>query len=75
MHVQSKIFGFLAALLLVSSLASAQVVAVNPVPGNNPASGTNLLNALAGITDASAAKPYVLKLAPGTYDIGATRSP
>jgi hypothetical protein len=62
----------LAALLLVSSLASAQVVTVSPVPGNATASGTNLLNALAGITDATAAKPYVLRLDPGIYDVGST---
>jgi hypothetical protein len=62
----------LAALLLVSSLASAQVVTVSPVPGNATASGTNLLNALAGITDATAAKPYVVRLDPGTYDVGST---
>ena len=54
----------LAALLLVSSLASAQVVTVSPVPGNATASGTSLLNALAGITDATAAKPYVVRSRP-----------
>jgi len=68
----SKCLWAFAALLLISSLASAQVVTVSPVPGNNTASGTNLLNALAGIVDASAAKPYVLRLEPGTYDIGST---
>ena len=68
----SKCLWAFAALLLISSLTSAQVVTVSPVPGNNTASGTNLLNALAGIVDASVNKPYVLKLEPGTYDIGST---
>lgn len=68
----SKCFWAFAALLLIASLASAQVVTVSPVPGNNTASGTNLLNGLAGIVDASVNKPYVLKLEPGTYDIGST---
>lgn len=34
--------------------------------------GDDLIAALAGITDASASKPYLLKLEPGVYDIGAT---
>jgi hypothetical protein len=68
----SKCLWAFAALLLISSLASAQVVNVSPVPGNNTASGTNLLNALAGIVDATSAKPYVLRLQPGIYDIGGT---
>ena len=69
---KGKYFGLFAALLLISSLASAQVVNVSPVPGNPAASGTNLLNALAGIVDAASAKPYVLRLDPGIYDIGST---
>ena len=45
-----------------------QTVIVNPAstPGG---SGTNLVNALAGITDASATKPYLLKIEPGIYDL------
>lgn len=49
-----------------------QTVWVHPVPGNATASGTALINALAGITNASAAKPYVLKIEPGIYDLGTT---
>ncbi|MBM4386793.1 MAG: hypothetical protein FJ088_03580, partial [Deltaproteobacteria bacterium] len=32
--------------------------------------GTALLNALAGITDASASNPYLLKIEPGVYSLG-----
>ncbi len=43
-------------------------------PGNtNAASGTNLLNAIAGITDASASKTYLIKIEPGIYDLAATQ--
>ena len=57
-------------LAVVSSLASAQVVNVTPVPGNPFASGTALLNALAAVP-ATAARPFVLRLAPGNYNLGA----
>lgn len=49
-----------------------QTVHVHPVPGNHAASGTALLNAMNGITNASATKRYVIKLEPGIYDIGST---
>lgn len=49
-----------------------QTVPVHPVPGDHTASGTALLNALAGITNASATKHYVIKLEPGIYDVGST---
>ena len=49
-----------------------QTVHVHPVPGDAPASGTALLNALNGITNASATKRYVLKIEPGIYDVGTT---
>jgi hypothetical protein len=45
---------------------------VSPVPGNPVASGTALRNALAGIPSPSAADPWLLKIEPGIYDIGAT---
>jgi hypothetical protein len=40
--------------------------------GTASESGTALVAALAGITDAAASKPYLLKLEPGIYDVGAT---
>ena len=49
-----------------------QTVYVHPVPGNHTASGTALLNAMNGITNASATKRYVIKLEPGIYDIGSS---
>jgi hypothetical protein len=62
-------------LLLTAGAASAQptTVYVSPVAGNPAASGTALLNALAAITDATALKPYVLKLDPGGYNLGSTQ--
>ncbi|MBI4873138.1 MAG: collagen-like protein [Acidobacteria bacterium] len=48
-----------------------RTLVVNPVPGSASASGTALLTALAGITGASASNPYVLKIEPGVYDLGA----
>lgn len=47
-----------------------RTVVVSPVPGDPLASGTALLNALAGITEASADNPYLLKIEPGVYDLG-----
>jgi hypothetical protein len=46
-------------------------VVVSPVPGEPKASGTALRNALAGITDASEANPYLLRVEPGIFDLGA----
>ncbi len=41
-------------------------------PQNSPtASGTALLNAINGITDASASNPYLVLIEPGIFDIGA----
>ncbi len=51
-------------------MKAPQEVLVHPVPGDAVASGTALVNALAGITDAAAAKHYVLKVEAGTYDLG-----
>ncbi len=47
----------------------ARTIIVSPV-GTPLQNGTSLLAKRAAITDASAAKPYLLKLEPGTYDIG-----
>lgn len=49
---------------------AVQTVYVHPVPGDHTASGTRLINALAGITNASATKRYVVKVEPGIYDVG-----
>jgi hypothetical protein len=51
---------------------AVQTVYAHPVPGDHTASGTRLINSLAGITDASATKRYVVKVEPGIYDVGTT---
>jgi hypothetical protein len=58
-----------------SAFASAykRTVVVSPV-GTDTENGTALLNALSGITDASATKPYLLKIEPGVYDLGSSGS-
>jgi hypothetical protein len=48
-----------------------RTVLVSPV-GTDAENGTALLNALAGITDASATNRYLLAIEPGTYDVGTT---
>jgi hypothetical protein len=45
---------------------------VSPKPGDSPTTaGTALLNTINGITDNSATNPYLIKLGPGIYDLGA----
>lgn len=51
---------------------AVQTVYVHPVPGDNTASGTRLIDALAGIANASATKRYVMKVEPGIYDVGSS---
>lgn len=63
-HVIVKVVGYYS--------KPVQTVYVHPVPGDHAASGTALLNALNGITNASATKRYVIKLEPGIYDLGST---
>lgn len=46
---------------------------VGPHPDGAAASGTRLLNVLASITDASAATPAIIRLLPGTFDVGDTQ--
>jgi hypothetical protein len=49
-----------------------RTVFVSPIPGNPGASGAVLVSALNGVSGATAANPYVLKIEPGVYDIGGT---
>jgi len=49
--------------------AYKSTVVVSPV-GSDIENGTALINAINGITDASATKPYLLYIEAGTYDLG-----
>ncbi len=49
--------------------AYKRTVVVSPT-GTDTENGSALIDALSGITDASAAKPYLLYVEPGTYDLG-----
>jgi hypothetical protein len=71
---QKSVNVFAVLLLLAAGAAVAQptTVYVSPVSGNPVASGTALLNALAGITDNSVSKLYVVKLDPGVYSLSST---
>ena len=53
----------------LAALAHADTVEVGPVPGSPVLSGLRLLTRHAAITDASAAKPYLLKIEAGVYDL------
>lgn len=64
-HVIVKVVGYYS--------KPVQTVYVHPVPGDHAASGIALLNAMNGITNASATKRYVIKLEPGTYDLGSSK--
>jgi hypothetical protein len=46
-----------------------RTVFVSPVPGNPVASGARLISALAGITGASEADPWLVKIEPGSFDL------
>jgi hypothetical protein len=72
---QKSVNGLAVLLLLAAGAASAQTTTIQviPVSGSPTASGTALLTALAGITDASASKHYVLKLDPAIYNIATTQ--
>jgi hypothetical protein len=63
-HVLGRVVGYY--------MKPVQTVHVHPVPGDATASGTALINAVAGITNASATKRYVVKIEPGIYDVGST---
>jgi hypothetical protein len=47
-----------------------RTMVVSPDPSSATNSGTNLLNAVNGITDASATNPYLVHVEPGVYDLG-----
>lgn len=47
-----------------------RIVTVSPVVGDPFASGVALRNAYSGVTDATAEDPVVIRLEPGTYDVG-----
>ncbi|RJR26654.1 MAG: hypothetical protein C4582_01395 [Desulfobacteraceae bacterium] len=49
------------------------IIIISPKTTDSSSSlGSALLNTIAGITDASAENPYLIKLGPGTYDVGTT---
>lgn len=52
-----------------AGVAGKRTVLVSP-QGTATQSGTALLNALTAVTDASAAKPYLIVIEPGVYDLG-----
>jgi len=64
-------------VLILAGSAAAQIrtVLVSPVPGDPVASGTALRNALAGISSPSSTNRWLVKIEPGTFDIGATALP
>ncbi|MEW5848997.1 MAG: hypothetical protein AB2A00_09285 [Myxococcota bacterium] len=47
-----------------------RTLVASPVTGDSAASGAALLTLLASVTDASATNRYLLKIEPGTYDLG-----
>lgn len=53
-----------------SGLSFQRIVAVSPVPGDSAASGQALLDAMAGITDASTTNAYLVFIEPGLYNLG-----
>ena len=57
---------------LAKQNAPVRTVVVSPVPGDEVASGTALLAAMANITTASATNPGLVLVEPGVYDLGST---
>jgi len=49
-----------------------RTIVVKPLGGTAVANGTLLRNALAGITTSSSTNPWLVKIEPGIYDVGAT---
>lgn len=54
----------------LQTVTPLQVVEVTAVGGDATASGTALLDALAAITDASAARPYLVRVSSGAFNLG-----
>jgi hypothetical protein len=82
--VLTGVVAWISLLLMITTTYSASIViggdytdigtivVVSPKPGNTPQNnGTALLNNLAGIS-ADVNNPYLIKLGPGIYDIGAS---
>lgn len=70
-RILTFVLSVFACILFSSSISSAQIrtVLVSPVPGDPVASGTNLRNALAGITSPSSTNRWLLKIEPGIYQL------
>ncbi len=67
--------GFLSAsdkVKLDATVSYIRTIVVSPIPGDPTGSGNALLNALSAIAGNSASSPFLLKIEPGVYDIGAT---
>jgi hypothetical protein len=67
--------GFLSAVdkeKLDGTVSYVRTIVVSPVVGDPAASGTALLDALSGISGNSASDPFLLRIEPGIYDIGAS---
>jgi hypothetical protein len=67
--VSAAAVGALAAQADARPVNLDRTVFVSPVAGNPVASGARLLAALADITDASAANPWLIRIEPGVYDL------
>ena len=63
------VFGSQASLAYSGALQTILV----PATTNSSTNGSALLNTIAGITDATANKPYLVKLEPGKYNLGSSQ--
>jgi hypothetical protein len=57
---------------LDGAMSYVRTIVVSPVVGDSAASGTALLTALNGISGHGSSNPYLVKIEPGVYDIGAS---
>lgn len=67
---QGSLSGFAPTLARSDHSHYARTIIVNSGGATTADNGTALLNAIQSISDNSATNPYLLKLEPGTYDIG-----